>query len=79
MATYAHELHSDWQSVKYILIVKDILTTDMIVWQHTQVMYIIIKLKTWRWKPSMAKNYMYNSFHINTVPKGAHHQLTVSL
>ena len=28
-------LHSDWQSVKYILIVKDKLTTD-------------IKLKTWR-------------------------------
>ena len=26
-------LHSDWQSVKYILIVKDKLTTDRIVWQ----------------------------------------------
>ena len=26
-------LHSDWQSVKYTLIVKDKLTTDRIVWQ----------------------------------------------
>ena len=78
MAHVWSSLSALWLWVEYIITVEDKLT------DHIQVEYIYVhksgniylKLKTWRWKLSMAKK-KYNSFHLST--KGAQHQFTGNL